>query len=278
MTQMTKKTVFNLIEEVTPDPDKLEADKEKPLSTNNYIICITPRSGSSHLCAMLTSTHRMGHPDEYLSPELLPGILKRFPCNTLEEYVDVIRRARTSPNGVFGIKQSFFQLKPILEKTGLIQKMFGEDAKFIFLTRNNFILQGVSLYMAVETRLFHSVQRNRPEDMAKTRRTLEYDAEKIKSWINDILQMEFGFMRWFKRNGITPLRLEYEHIVCDPQGQVRKIVEFVGLEDELEYNRIQSRHEKIGDDRNSEWAERFIRDRPNYVLNWMEHRGLKPAW
>jgi LPS sulfotransferase NodH len=101
---------------------------------NSYLICTTPRSGSTLLCELLTATGVAGRPDEYfqqlrstgmpmtprdylagVAPDIVPvedreGELEQHELfdprrfARFEEYVDwVVRRATTS-NGVFGAK------------------------------------------------------------------------------------------------------------------------------------------------------------------------------
>ncbi len=101
---------------------------------NSYLICTTPRSGSTLLCELLTGTGVAGRPDEYfqqlrstrlpMTPrDYLEGVAadivpledhegkleqhelfdpRRFAG--FEEYVDWVTDRATTPNGVFGAK------------------------------------------------------------------------------------------------------------------------------------------------------------------------------
>ena len=100
----------------------------------SYLICTTPRSGSTLLCELLTGTGIAGRPDEYfqqlrstgrpmrprdylegVAPGIVPsethdGELEEHqlydPHRFLdfEEYVDWVKDRATTPNGVFGAK------------------------------------------------------------------------------------------------------------------------------------------------------------------------------
>ena len=100
----------------------------------SYLVCTTPRSGSTALCGLLTGTGLAGRPDEYfqqlrstgrpmrprdylegVAPDIVPpeahdGELeehqlydpRRF--SGFEEYVEWVKNRATTPNGVFGAK------------------------------------------------------------------------------------------------------------------------------------------------------------------------------
>jgi LPS sulfotransferase NodH len=100
----------------------------------SYLICTTPRSGSTLLCELLTGTGIAGTPDEYfqqlrstrqpmtardylagVANELIPqddhtGELEQHDLYdphrffNFEEYLDWVRDRATTPNGVFGAK------------------------------------------------------------------------------------------------------------------------------------------------------------------------------
>ena len=105
-------------------------------TTAPYLICATPRSGSTLLCDLLTATGVAGrpeeyfqllpitgrarHPREYLAPvwegEIAAILGERSPVDdeptqleqrgaaTFDEYLERIRAIATTPNGVFGAK------------------------------------------------------------------------------------------------------------------------------------------------------------------------------
>ena len=102
--------------------------------SNSYLICTTPRSGSTLLCELLTATGIAGRPDEYfqqlritgmpMTPrDYLAGVAsdivpaedhegeleehtlfdpRRF--DSFREYLDWVRETATTPNGVFAAK------------------------------------------------------------------------------------------------------------------------------------------------------------------------------
>ena len=85
-----------------------------------YMICSTGRSGSTLLCSLLNNTGLMGVPHEYFHLSQHGKLLiQRLITNhesrdvTMKEYLETVMQHRTTPNGVFGIKGHFNQVKPI---------------------------------------------------------------------------------------------------------------------------------------------------------------------
>lgn len=251
----------------------LELLRQKPLSTKNYLICITPRSGSSWLCDAISKCGVLGRPGEYISSEVLHGgILKRTGADNVTEYLDAIRRLLATPNGVFGMKASWFQLAMMLEGCTL-EEHFGRQLKYVYLIREDFVLQGISLYLSVNTAYFHSVQKNVTDEMKQKYEQLEYSGPGIKHWIEHILRQEYGFEQFFAERKINPLRLSYEMIMERPRPAIRRIGKRLGIDPELLNKKVEARHVKIGTERNQEWAQQFREEYPNYVEFWTQNRG-----
>ena len=270
-------TVFEILSRNETDSTSLAEYKELPKSTKNFMVCITPRSGSTHLCDLLASTRLFGDPREDLNPDNLPRVLRQFPCNNIEDYIDVIRRSRATSNGVFGIKVSYHHLAPIIEMKN-ITSLFGPNLRYIFLTRNDFVLQAISLYLAAETSVFHSVQPVLTDEMMTSLENLEYNEQKIHGWIDHILRQEIDFNRFFDRERISPLRVKYEVFIENPQDTIRNIAEYIGVEEPVTFEILSSRFRKIGKERNTEWAARFKKENEDLVQRWHEQRGLCSAF
>jgi len=264
---------YAVFESATRNEQALKALKKKPLSSKNYLICITPRSGSSWLCDAITKCGLLGRPGEYINSEVLRGgILKRTGADNLSDYLDAIRRLLATPNGIFGMKASWFQLAMMLEGCTL-EEHFGKHLKYIHLIREDFVLQGISLYLSVNSSYFHSVQKNITDEMKQKHDGLEYSGPGIKHWIDHILRQEYGFEQFFAERKISPLRLTYEMIMARPRPTIKRIGKRLGIDPELLNNKIEAGHVKIGTERNQEWADRFREEYPNYVAFWLENRG-----
>jgi LPS sulfotransferase NodH len=124
--------------------------------SNSYLICTTPRSGSTLLCELLTATDIAGRPDEYfqqlratgrpMTPrDYLAGVAadivppddhegeleehtrfdpRRFP--SFAEYLTWVRQTATTPNGVFGAKIMWPYVAGLVDGLATVDAYAGE--------------------------------------------------------------------------------------------------------------------------------------------------------
>lgn len=231
-----------------------------------YFIAITPRSGSSWLTELLASTHIAGNPEEWFNPNHLSGILENYKCDNVFDYMKSIKARQCTANSVFGIEASFYQLKLVLEENSFNSIL--KDPKVIAWTRKDFVAQGISLFKAVETGYFHSLQGNK---MAI--KEAEYNATKIKEWILHILYQEAHWETFFKTQGITPLRLTYEDLVSDTLGILKKILAYIDvLKPDIDLN-IKTRHQKIANASTQILINKFNQECQDFISICHENRA-----
>jgi LPS sulfotransferase NodH len=235
--------------------------------TKNYVVAMTPRSGSAWLGDLLSSTIALGRPDEWFNPEVLEENARQFGTLSLLEYVDHIRREFSSSDGVFGMQISFFHLKS-LEELRTIELLFGRMPVWFYLRRRNLVAQGVSLYLATESGYWHSFQRD--EALLDRFNSLEYDAEKIMFWCRHVVDQEEGFCAYFNSISIEPVRLWYEDIVQDPITCVRLFCNIMNILSPCA-GALDSKLERTSGERNLTWEARF-RDEAASLVSDLEQR------
>ena len=103
---------------------------EKPDVKQHYIICYTPRSGSHLIGHTMYQKGLFGFPLEYFNPGNLPEWSKRFDTESVLGTYEMIKRYRTSPNGYFGCKLNYRNIKTLAREFD-INTMF-PNAKYIF--------------------------------------------------------------------------------------------------------------------------------------------------
>ena len=218
----------------------------------------------------------MGKPQEWFNPEILPHILGRFPECDFETYCDLLQRRFKTPNGVFGIEVSFFQME-LAERLAPVTKLFGDELRYIYLTRRDFVAQGISLYKAVTTGHFQSVK-EKSEETKENLENINYDKEKIKEWTMHNLQQELGFEKMFKKQRLSPLRISYESLCEDSEGVVGNIADYLEISGSVIIRDRKVRHKKVSDEKNVLWKERFLSDEKKFVDFWEKNRGRKAAF
>jgi len=149
-----------------------------------YMICSTGRCGSSLLSSLLINSGVMGVPHEYLYIQAhgIP-LIERFGITTkpqlnFNEYIGEIKRYRTTPNGVFGLKAHFNQTAKLIDNK-LLYRYFPK-MKFVHMLRRDVIKQAVSFSIALQTNKWTSHGEAEKEPM--------YDSGEIGRCLDTILR------------------------------------------------------------------------------------------
>jgi len=128
----------------------------------DYIICSTPRSGSTLLGFLLRDCKMMGVPHEYLHPTVhfpalarRSGLIASAGSVNVDKYLAWLRRRRSTKNGVFGLKAHFSRLDPLAHRPSVAQWIKG--ARLIRIRRRDLVLQAISYYTALETGVWATV-------------------------------------------------------------------------------------------------------------------------
>lgn len=199
---------------------------ERGRIAKSYCILITPRSGSTWLSRRIERLAVLSCPDEFFNTEEFANTLKFNPGNNIREVFDRVAAKNCTNTGIFGFEISYFDLEEFEKEVCLLDVMPGER-HFFYLNRRNFVAQAISLYTAVESRVFHLYDRG--GEPAPSRQ-VPYDDDRILYWACHILQQEYGIRRWLARNRITPVRLCYEELREDIDGAVARIADALGVD------------------------------------------------
>jgi LPS sulfotransferase NodH len=254
----TNPTIESIFAKAVVDPERLETAESLPEPRSRYIIAMTPRSGSSWLCAALKATRRLGRPDEALNAAHIPNVLMRVPGRTPEAYLRNVTRVWSSRNRVSGLKVSWCQFRDFA--AAMQDRSYLTGFRWIYLTRRDLAAQAVSLYKAVETSVWHTNVSHADSALEKLD-ALEYRYECIAEWYRHIVQQERGWQAYFFQRRIFPLCLNYEDLEYDLPGAVKRIATFVGVNpDKVSLPAEPTVFRKIGDERNIEWARRLVLD------------------
>jgi trehalose 2-sulfotransferase len=241
------------------DQQRLDELSAMPDPRRRYLIAMTPRSGSSYLCDVMRRTRRLGRPGEVLNQEFIPGIMKKTPGRTPEEYLRNIVRVRMTRNGVSGLKASWFQFENFIAAMGGNACLGG--FQYVFLTRRDVAAQAVSLYKATASSVFHTNVRHGEEALDRLA-SLTYDFDEINRWYEHIVRQESGWRKYFLEQDIVPLPVTYEEITENILDVLKRMAVFIGIPArKVAMPRATSVFEKIGDAQNIEWAQRFARER-----------------
>jgi LPS sulfotransferase NodH len=249
-----------------------------PLS---YLVCATPRTGSSLLCGLLRSTGMAGRPESYFRQPDEESWADRWGLDRTvdgsfryHDYVGAAIADGTTANAVFGARVMWGTLDEMVAKVAptyadrpgsdleLLQRVFG-PTRFVFLDRHDVLGQAVSWCRAEQTNVwFERTDRpSPPAPMPPAPTEPSFDLDRIHELVLMINDHNAAWQRWFESQGIAPHPVCYEDLDADPVAVTRAVLAFLGLELPPGV-RIQARHRRLADERNTEWIERYRAEMP----------------
>ncbi|MGC5309713.1 Stf0 family sulfotransferase [Micromonospora zamorensis] len=241
---------------------------------DSYLICATPRTGSSLLLGLLESTGVAGHPQAYFRSPDEPLWVDRWQIRRTAEgdfdYVDYVRAAlatgRTG-NGVFGAKLMWGTLDEVVDKLAgtypdlagndiaLLSRAFGRT-RFVFLRRDDVVAQAVSWLRAEQTARWFVGGNGEIGGDAGNGQAPRFDPDGITHLVETIREHNAAWESWFAAWGVQPLVVRYEELDTDMVAATRRVLDFLGL-DLPEGGAIVARHQRQADDLNREWIRRY---------------------
>jgi len=249
-----------------PVPARPAGGDAKPAPAVRYLVFFTPRSGSSLLTDLMSSTGVLGKPGEWFNHDLVSRARNTLPggASTPEEFVQKIQRYRVSDNGVFGAQLVWPHLENIIE-AGCESSLVDRDEAIIVHLRQNIVAQAISLYLASESGYFHSSQAN------NARYLPSYSAEGIRSQLGNLLEQECNLSAYLQKHRSDRLRFSfYEELAENPQQTVNALGKFVGVE--CSSADIHSPRKKIATGINREFEERFRAEHADELLRLLGER------
>jgi LPS sulfotransferase NodH len=242
--------------------------------TKTYCILITPRSGSTWLCQRIARRNVLSCPQEHFIADEFANTLTFNPGRDIYEVFDIIARKNATNTGLFGFKLSYFDLEEFEREAPLLDVMPGEK-HFVYLSRRNFVAQAISLYIAVESQVFHAYDL---ESAPPERPEIPYDDSKIMYWASHILQQEYGIRRWLTANQIEPVLLSYEELLDDIDAAIAKIADSLGVDLAAAPTLATPQTEPVTADYAAAYERAFRRDHGDFCRRWERLRGIAPCF
>jgi trehalose 2-sulfotransferase len=251
-------------------PDFVVAGPASPDVTrvDAYLICATPRTGSTLLCDVLRSAEVAGRPESYfrLLDEQAWAERWQLARNAAGafDHRDYVRAAvveGSSPNGDFGARVMWGTLEEIVARLravhrdhastdlDVLARAFGRT-RFVYLWRDDTLAQAVSWARAEQTHFWQAGDAARPGYEPR------FDFEQIHALVQTIGEHNAAWRVWLTTFGVQPHRLRYEDLAADPVGVTRGILDFLGLRLPAD-GAIVSRRRRQADQLNDDWMARY---------------------
>lgn len=245
---------------------------------DGYIICGTPRTGSTLLCNLLASTRTAGNPDSFYRRQDIsqwaeewnlpnPDTMGAHEFNIA--YLEAAIRAGKDGTGIFGLRlmrENLDELSAILDQIfpqlpsdkARFEKAFG-NILYLHLSRENKLAQAVSLVKAEQTGLWHIAPDGTEIERLAPPKEPRYDFERIKHEIAGLGTYDAAWNAWFEEQGIIPLRVGYERLSSNPAATLASICEALGVQAPNAED-VSPGVAKLSDETSLDWIRRYNLD------------------
>ena len=234
---------------------------------DGYVICATPRSGSTVFCQYLASTGVAGVPASYFRKEDLHEyaehwqILRPDGSHDFADYLAATHQAGSTDNGVLALRIMWSTLGEVTahlsrlypdlagNELAMLEKAFGR-LKFVYLRRDDVVAQAISLYRASETGYWHIDEGQAPEQPPA------FDFDAIHSFVAELRRDNSDWQAWFRKVGVEPMPVVYENFAADPETTVSGVLRF--LEIELPVGaELSASNQRLADETTTLWLGRY---------------------
>jgi LPS sulfotransferase NodH len=250
-----------------------------PTPRLSYLVCATPRSGSTLLCDVLASTGVAGRPQEFWEAlpgtglprqprEYLPGldddaagvelppVRTGAPLPPFRERLAAAFRDGTTANGVFGAKVMWGYLQPVLDGLDGEPEAALPDLHYVLVRRRDKLRQAISLWRAIQSQEWS--RHHHPCDGAEAPE-LVYSSAAIDALQAQLAEQEAAWESWLAARPRPPLLLDYEDYAEEPQTAVAAVLDHLGIAhpgDMPASTRMRRQSDGLSDD----WRRRHVRE------------------
>lgn len=239
----------------------------------SYLICGTPRTGSTLLCGLLTATGIAGKPESYFRLPDERSYAERWGVklgpegpDSYQEYVRAAVASGSTPNGVFAARVMWGTMEVVVTRLSGAGHPVGTDlevleselgqVRFVHLQRGDLVGQAASWAKAEQTGYWQD------GDNLVPRRRPQFELHDIDGYLNTINQHNTAWREWFDASGIAPLVVFYEDLLRDMAGTVGTIAQFLGLELPAGHV-VQAATRRQADEGSRDWARRYLYRSPH---------------
>lgn len=246
----------------------------------SYMICTSPRSGSTLLCKLLSKTGVAGDPNSLFHKPSLSAWYRAYQLrredfssekDALAAVFDAARQKGRGETDVFGLRMQRESFRFFMDQVDVLYPNFESELEgiesafgstlFLHLSRADKLDQAISLIKAKQTGLWHRAADGTELERQSPPQEPFYDRDEIANQIKALTAMDEKWIQWFEAQKIEPMRISYDQLSEDPVGTTQSIVVALGL-DIQEVKALEVPVAKLADTINEEWAERFLAEHP----------------
>lgn len=255
--------------------NRRKVGKHDDSHSQSYIICATPRSGTTLLCDLLTDTGVAGRPDSFFRiqsrqwwAQYLDVSVTKWADEKVfdQSFLTAALREGTAATRVFGMRLMWRDFGYLCKRLGvlypdlsgdsdLLQAAFG-SIRFVHLSREDKVAQAVSLVKAQQSGLWHADSNGSERERTKPEEVPVYDASILAEQVAEYEEHDAAWVNWFFQQKIQPIRITYEELSDNPQATLATILSAIGQDPQIAGS-VKPRTAKLADSDSREWASRF---------------------
>lgn len=244
----------------------------------SYIICATPRTGSTLLCDMLRRTGVAGQPNSFYREVSVDAWAKEWGLTGFgpqsdaafnKSYLEAALREGEGGTGVFGMRLMRENVRDMSARLGTLYPALTQDrarfeaalgpTAYIHLSRSDKVRQAVSYVKATQTGLWHKAPDGSELERLKPSEAPVYDFDEIQRALHAFERDDAEWPDWFSGHNIEPYQVSYESISSDPAMVVVGILDHLGLDPSLA-DGMAPGVAKLADQVSDDWVARFHAD------------------
>ncbi len=255
-----------------------EAGRAVMRHTKSYIICATPRCGSTLLCDLLTDTGAAGCPDSYFRRESFSWYVNHFNISVAEwddehefdqSYLTAVQQRGSAGTPVFGMRLMWESVGDLSKRLGSLYPGLPSDSArfrsafgppfYVHLSREDKVAQAVSRLRAEQTGLWHVAADGTERERLKPGQAPVYDARGLSEQVAELEGHDAAWASWFAQQRIQSVRITYEALSTEPQAALATVLSALDLDPAIAET-VEPRTAKLADNGSREWATRFRKE------------------
>lgn len=253
-----------------------------PIPDRSYLVLMSPRSGSTLLCAHLQKIG-YGYPIEafHFNHKRIRREEKwDIDFSNPYEYIKKALEYQTV-NGVFGMKLSWPEFEIFLKvarqltdpsRSGLndaeIVDVFFPNTAYIHLKRRDKVKQAISYAKGIQNGIW-AVQVTQDEEYKKYLMPEKYDREHIEACLDNLLAFDTAWENYLNKHDLAHMDLWYDDLERDYVRKMREVYEYLGI---AQKEILEPRLKKLAHGKSQEWVDRFRTETP-----WLQDKTIATA-
>lgn len=260
----------------------------------SYILCTTPRSGSTLLCGLLAATGVAGRPDSHFHVRSLAAWLKTYGLqrqafgserDAIRAVVGAAVTKGTGATDVFGLRlqrDSFDFFMAALDTltpgcrsdVERLEAAFGRT-KLFHLERDDKLAQAISLSIAEQSGLWHRNADGTERERSGPSGTPSYSRTAIEQHLIQVASQNAAWRDWVTAEAIAPEHFTYEALASAPRAVLADVLTALG-QAPSEATAAPIPTARLADATNAAWSARFraqTRDAPHIRKLFIAPKG-----